>query len=153
MKKRHTPEQIVRLLREADAELAAGASRSPRSQEGSASARRPSTAGATTMWRDEGRCDQAPEGTGEGERPPEEDRRRAGRGHRHPKGGESGKLLSPSRRRAAVEHVRRRLGVSERRACRVLEQPRSSQRYVCRKAGKDVAVVQRMVALSRQNPR
>ena len=26
---------------------------------------------------------------------------------RHPEGGESGKLLSPSRRRAAVEHVRR----------------------------------------------
>jgi putative transposase len=35
----------------------------------------------------------------------------------------------------------------------VLKQPRSSQRYVSRKAGKDVAVVERMVALSRQNPR
>ena len=53
---------------------------------------------------------------------------------RHPKGGESGKLLSPARRRAAVEHVRRRLGVSERRACRVIAQPRSTQRYVGRKA-------------------
>ena len=49
MYKRHTPEQIVRKLRQADAELAAGDSRSPRSQRTLAPARRPSTAGATTM--------------------------------------------------------------------------------------------------------
>ncbi len=39
-----------------------------------------------------------------------------------------GKLLSPSRRRACVEHVRQTLGISERRACRVLGQHRSTQR-------------------------
>jgi hypothetical protein len=48
MKKRHTPEQIVRKLREAEAELAAGVS-VPEVQGGSASARLPSTAGATNM--------------------------------------------------------------------------------------------------------
>ena len=32
-------------------------------------------------------------------------------------------------------------------------QPRSSQRYVSKKVGKDVALVERMVALSRKNPR
>ncbi|WP_157374255.1 IS3 family transposase [Salipiger sp. CCB-MM3] len=39
-----------------------------------------------------------------------------------------GKLLSPSRRRECVEHVRQTLGISERRACRVLGQHRSTQR-------------------------
>ena len=50
-------------------------------------------------------------------------------------------------------HVQKKMNVSERRACRVLEQPRSSQRYVSTKVGKDAALVERMVALSRENPR
>ena len=52
-----------------------------------------------------------------------------------------------------MKHVQKRFGISERRACRVLDQPRSSQRYVSTKAGKDAALVKRMVALSRENPR
>ena len=39
------------------------------------------------------------------------------------------KLLSPSKRRRAVEHVCYQLSVSERRACRVLGQTRSTQRH------------------------
>src|SRR5918995_6978073 len=90
------------------------------------------------------RCDEhqrseTPQGTGVRERPPQEASRREGTGHRHPKGGEPGKLLSPTRRRVAVEHVGRQLGVSERRACRVIGQPRSSQRYAGRKAERDRA--------------
>src|SRR5215204_284260 len=108
---------------------------------------------AQSLWRDESRCDEAPQGAGVRERPPQEDRRRSSCGHRHPKGGESGKLLSPARRRAAVEHVRRHLGVSERRACRVIAQPRSSQRYESLKADRDRDLLQRMVELSRENPR
>ncbi len=50
-------------------------------------------------------------------------------------------------------HLQKTFEVSERRACRVLEQPRSSQRYVSTKAVKDVALSERMVALSRENPR
>jgi putative transposase len=50
-------------------------------------------------------------------------------------------------------HLQKTFEVSERRACRVLEQPRSSQRYVSTKAVKDTALVERMVALSQQNPR
>ena len=34
-----------------------------------------------------------------------------------------------------------------------MEQPRSSQRYVSTKVGKDAALVERMVALCRENPR
>ena len=50
-------------------------------------------------------------------------------------------------------HTQRYFRVSERRACRVLDQPRSSQRYISAKAVKDTAVVQKMVALCRENPR
>ncbi|HBN93097.1 MAG TPA: IS3 family transposase [Hyphomonas sp.] len=39
-----------------------------------------------------------------------------------------GKLLSPSRKRVAVDHVVEELGVSVRRACRVVGQHRSTQR-------------------------
>ncbi|MEL7415961.1 MAG: IS3 family transposase [Pseudomonadota bacterium] len=39
-----------------------------------------------------------------------------------------GKLLSPSRKRVAVDHVVDKLGVSVRRACRVVGQHRSTQR-------------------------
>lgn len=49
--------------------------------------------------------------------------------------------------------MRRTLGVSERRACRALGQPRSSQRYVARKAPKDRGLAERLAALSRENPR
>ena len=57
----------------------------------------------------------------------------------------SRQLLSPTQRRAAVEHVRRRLGVSERLACRAIGQPRSTQRYVGRpKAEWDRWLVERM---------
>jgi putative transposase len=49
--------------------------------------------------------------------------------------------------------VRRKLKVSERRACRVLEQPRSTQRYVGSKAGKDLPLLKHMALLCRENPR
>ena len=50
-------------------------------------------------------------------------------------------------------HLQKTFEVSERWACRVLELPRSSQRYVSTKASKDTALVERMVALSQENPR
>ncbi len=49
--------------------------------------------------------------------------------------------------------MQKTFGLSERRACRTLEQPRSSQRYVSTKADTDVALIQSMVALSAENPR
>ena len=110
MNKRHTPEQIVRKLRQADAELAAGIF-GPRGRKDTRHKRGDLPPLAQPLWRDESRCDEAPQAAGGRECPPQEDRRRAGGGHRHPQGGEPKKLLSPARRRAAVEHVRRRLGV------------------------------------------
>jgi putative transposase len=52
-----------------------------------------------------------------------------------------------------VEHPQKSFCVSERRACRVVDQPRSSQRHVCAKASKDTTMVQRIVTLSHENPR
>ncbi len=52
-----------------------------------------------------------------------------------------------------MNHLRRRFRVSERRACRVVEQPRASQRHTSEKVGKDVALSLRMITLSRENPR
>ena len=61
--------------------------------------------------------------------------------------------MSPAKRHKAVEHVRNSLGrtrVSERRACRVLGQPRSSQRRRPRIADDEPRLVRRMVDLGAQ---
>ena len=60
-----------------------------------------------------------------------------------------GKLLSPSRRRRCIEQVRDLLGVSERRACRVLGQHRSTQRHVPRGREDEERLVEDMIELAR----
>ena len=52
-----------------------------------------------------------------------------------------------------MEHLQKDFKVSERRACRVVDQPRSSQRYISTKAEIDTALIQRMVALAGETPR
>jgi len=49
--------------------------------------------------------------------------------------------------------VRQHFGISERRACKALGQPRSSQRYVALRPDKDRALTDRMVKLSGRHPR
>jgi putative transposase len=49
--------------------------------------------------------------------------------------------------------VRSKLSVSESLACRVLGQPRSTQRYAGQKGKKNHILYLRMVVLSRENPR
>jgi putative transposase len=64
--------------------------------------------------------------------------------------------VSPERRRRAVGEVRRRLGpeqVSERRVCRVLEQPRGTQRYVKRRLADDEQLLAEMRRIARRRPR
>jgi transposase-like protein len=48
---------------------------------------------------------------------------------RHAAGSATGEILSPARRRDAVVYVVKRHKVSERRACKVVGQHRSTQRY------------------------
>ena len=62
--------------------------------------------------------------------------------------------MSPTRRREAATHVGRQVdGVSERRACKVLEQPRSTQRYVAKVKDDEQAIVKCMHELVRRWPR
>ena len=42
----------------------------------------------------------------------------------------AGKFLSPERRRRAVNHARQEHGISERHACRLVNQPRGTQRLL-----------------------
>ncbi|NOD85543.1 IS3 family transposase [Ruegeria sp. HKCCD6119] len=62
----------------------------------------------------------------------------------------NGKLLSPARRRACINHVRHKLRVSERRACRVLKQHRSTQRKLPKGRADEKRLVADMIELTRQ---
>ena len=77
--------------------------------------------------RDEGEPGTAPEGARARERAPEASSGGLDTGQADPGGSGRGKLLSPERRRRCVARVRQQLGASERRACRVLGQSRSTQ--------------------------
>ena len=147
--KRHSAEQIVRKLREAEVELARGATVKDACPQAS-NHRAHLLPVATRVRGAEGRPGQAAEATRERERPAQEDCGGKGAGSFDPEGSRGGKLLSPARRRDAVEHVRRRLGVSERRACRVLKQPRTTQRYVPRRADDEHVLTERIVDLARE---
>lgn len=61
--------------------------------------------------------------------------------------------MSPSRKRDAVEHLEATFEVSERQACQVVGQPRSTQRYASRSANDEPALLKRMHELVRQHPR
>lgn len=47
-----------------------------------------------------------------------------------------------------MAHVQQQLGVSERRACRVLRQPRATQRYVSQRGAEEVQLTTRIVELA-----
>ncbi|TFL15991.1 IS3 family transposase [Jannaschia formosa] len=61
-----------------------------------------------------------------------------------------GKLLSPARRRACVDHVRRKFSISERFACRVLSQHRSTQQKVPQGRADEDMLTADIVALASQ---
>jgi transposase InsO family protein len=62
-------------------------------------------------------------------------------------------MVGPARKRAAVGHLQERLQTSERRACKVVAQPRSTQRYRGRKREKDAMLVAQLHRISRERPR
>src|SRR3712207_4793653 len=59
-------------------------------------------------------------------------------------------MVSPARRRACVDHVVRELGVSERRACKVLGQQRSTQRKTPRGADDEARLTADIVELAKR---
>jgi putative transposase len=61
--------------------------------------------------------------------------------------------VSPSRKRAAVCKLQDEFAVSERRACKVLNQPRSCQRYEVKPRDDEPKLIERMRDLARSRPR
>lgn len=61
--------------------------------------------------------------------------------------------MSPARRREAVAKAMASFQISERRACRALGVPRSSQRYVGTERGREEELLLRIRSLARENPR
>jgi putative transposase len=62
-------------------------------------------------------------------------------------------VVTAAQRRQAVGQLRESFGVSERRACRVLGQPRSTQRQAPKPREGEERLVERMLELVRQQPR
>ncbi len=62
-------------------------------------------------------------------------------------------MVSPARRREATDQLQQGFEVSERRACRVVRQPRSTQRYHPRDSDMNELLVKRMHELVRCHPR
>lgn len=62
-------------------------------------------------------------------------------------------MVGPARKREAVVHLEDKFQVSQRRACKSLAQPRSTQRYVCRQSGKDAVLVGELRRFASKHPR
>src|SRR5450759_4617943 len=135
--KRYKPEQIVTMLRQIEVSIANG-----------------KTHHADVLPLAEGirRFEDGPgkatERTGEGERQVETAGGGAVVGQTDSKGYCGGKILSPERRRCAVEHAREEYEVSERRACRVVRQWRGTQRYLPLRRTDEDQLTQAILALA-----
>ncbi len=89
------------------------------------------------------------EGVGAGERQAEAAGIRSELGEAGVEGHRLGKLLSPERRRCAVNHAQEQ-GLSERRACRLVNQPRGTQRYQLTQREDEDALTEAIVELASQ---
>lgn len=57
-------------------------------------------------------------------------------------------MISPAKRREVVDQVRKSFSISERRACRAIEQSRSSQRYEIQKINDEDPLTKRIIGLA-----
>ena len=62
-------------------------------------------------------------------------------------------MVSSTRRKEAVTHLQKLFNISQRRACRVLAQPRSTQRYECKRAEIDRPLIASIRRLAMEEPR
>ncbi len=129
--KRHGSDEIISKLRQADIELGKGR-KVPEVCKSLEITEQTYYRMASEVRGHAARHVEGDEFSSEGERAAETDGCESSLGYGDPEGGGEGKLVSPERRRRTITEVRRRLGphrISERRACRVLGQARSTQRY------------------------
>ena len=125
-KKRFNAEQIVVLLRQIEVLMSQGKAAPVACREAGISQQ------SYYRWRKEYgglELDQAKRMKDlEREYPPQASRCRSVAGEAGAQGRCLGKLISPERRRQAVEGIRGKDGLSERQACRIVGQPRGTQR-------------------------
>ena len=145
--KKHKPEQIVALLRQIEVEIANGKSTLQACMEAEI------TIQAYYHWeervrRPETGSSKTDEEAGAREREVEAFSSGAVSGEADPEGRGLGKLLSPERRRCAVEHAREKYEVSERHACRLLGQWRRTQRYAAIQRIDEDALTEAIIALA-----
>jgi putative transposase len=114
--KKHKPEQIVALLRQIEIEIANGKSTPQACKEGSRDHGSNVLPLEKRVRRPEVGSSETDEGARAREREAEAFSRGAVVGEADPEGRGLGKLLSPERRRRAVEHAREKYEVSERHA-------------------------------------
>lgn len=62
-------------------------------------------------------------------------------------------MVSPVRKREAVAHLERKLQVSQRRACKIINQPRSTQRYEARRPARDAKLAAELRRYALEHPR
>ena len=62
-------------------------------------------------------------------------------------------MVGPARKREAVGHLQRELELSQRRACKVVGQPRATQRHASQPAAEEKRLRERLNEFSRQRPR
>lgn len=62
-------------------------------------------------------------------------------------------MVSPTRRKEAVNHLQTTFEISERRACQVVKQPRSTQRYECKKPKTDQPLITAVRRIAGEEPR
>jgi len=110
---KYKPEQIVTILRQIEVAMANGKSTPQACKEAGITVQTL----AEGVRRAEGRAGQEDEGTGEGEYPTEAAGGGTVAGEAGLEGRGGGKLLSPERRRCAVERAEHEYGMSERHGC------------------------------------
>jgi len=145
-KKGFSAKLVIEKLREAEVLLSQG------STVGEVSRKLGITEQTYYRWRreyggDAARSGQKAQGVGEGEREAQEAGGRSDFGQCDSQGG-GPKLLSPSRRRKVVRWVCESLRISQRRACRVLGQARSTQRHRVGVSGEEERLVTQIIALA-----
>src|SRR5260370_4661189 len=107
---------------------------------------------AASLRRDEGAGDGADEGTRKRECTVEENRGAASHGHRCAEGYQPKKLVSPAGKRRAVHYLCDERSYAERNACRLVVQPRATQRYEARIDYEERRIRKRLHELAKKHP-
>ena len=149
-KKRHTPEQIVTLLRQVEVAVGHGKTTPQTCNEAAITEQTYYRWRKEYVRRPEAGPSETPERAREGKLPPETGGRGVIPGEANSAGGGPGKLLSPDRRRQAVTTAQQRHGLSERQACRLLGQWRGTQRYMPTHRDDEEVLTRAIVTLASQ---